>query len=140
MISVELWRAQIGHFNGKFSGSLSSLSFDHVCFTFYQGFCRRNERLTTKQEESPHTTICRCSPVFDSICSLPIPDKPSLLTSRLSISSGCFWSSQVAEALVRLILAVLAIISRSLIISGDVETNPGPLSCEYFCLYDDRPS
>ena len=141
MISVELWRARIGLFNSKrYSGFLSSLFSSYVPFKFHRR-SKRSCNVDTHQqdlEQPPGSSAARPPPPPASNSSgtgTPSPDESlgvcSRKRSRLSFSwsslfprgllSGCL----LREALVRLVL-LIAIISQVLIISGDVETNPGP--------------
>ena len=161
MISVELWRARIGLFNSKrYSGFLSSLFSSYVPFKFHRRRKRNvvqeppptsashdhpaSSRPAVTQEEPPHTSASNPSSTLS-------PEKPStiqqfflsfsifsyLLTSfrirpihnllSTRLSSSCL----LREALVRLVLLIAIISSQVLIISGDVETNPGPGTGEH---------
>ena len=149
MISVELWRARIGHFNSKrYSGFLSSLFSSYVPFKFHRRR-KRSCNVDTQQDdlEQPSGAASHQSrpppPSASNSSGTPSLDESpavsSLQRSLLSFSwssflpttfprgllSGCL----LREALVRLVL-LIAIISQVLITSGDVETNPGPLACE----------
>ena len=104
MISIELWRARIGLYNCKrFSSILSSPSrCNHV---YYEHRKRRN----TLQEEKiwEELTDESSAPLF-------------------------LWSLSLRRSLFRdvLIILVIAVVSQQLVISGDVEINPGPRACK----------
>ena len=160
MISVELWRARIGLFNSKrYSGFLSSLFSSYVPFKFHRRRKRyavqeppptsasshdhpASSRPAVTQEEPPPTSASNPSSILSPEKSsaiqqfflsfstfswfLPTSNLISMIRPiRSSLSSSCL----LREALVRLVL-LIAIISQVLIISGDVETNPGPTECE----------
>ena len=150
MISVELWRARIGHFNSKrYSGFLSSLFSSYVPFKFRRRRKRSSNVDTDAQQdlEQPSSGAAshqsRPPPPSASNSSGPPSLDESPLVSSLqqslffswsfflptSFPRGLLSSCLLREALVRLVL-LIAIISQVLIISGDVETNPGPLACE----------
>ena len=148
MISVELWRARIGLFNSKrYSGFLSSLFSSYVPFKFHRRRKRSSNVDTEEDLEQPYSAARPPPPASNSSgTGTPSPPdespgvcsrKPGVCSrnqesarSRLSFSwsslfprgllSGCL----LREAL-RLVL-LISIISQVLIISGDVETNPGP--------------
>ena len=147
MISVELWRARIGLFNSKhYSGFLSSLFSSYIPFKF-----RRRRKRNAVQEPPPTAATCtrpavtQEEPPSTSASDLSrklspeADEKPSTIQQFFHSFSTFSWSSLLPtsfprgllsgcllrEALVRLVL-LLAIISQVLIISGDVETNPGP--------------
>ena len=152
MISVELWRARIGLFNSKgYSAFLSSLFSSYIPFKFHRR--RKRERNATQDPSTASQSSSRASINTNTDSSTqeePLqtsksPHSASIITSS-AVSSlqqsllSLFWSSfsqvrgllsscLLREALVRLVLLIV-IISQSLITSGDVETNPGPLACE----------
>ena len=153
MISVELWRARIGTFNSKrYSGFLSSLFSSHVPFKFH----RRRRRYAAKEQPpaaaaASHSAVTQdAEPLFTSASNSATKVRTIInslknflfiftffWSSFLSTSSSSFSSllrntnrCLLREALVRLILLIV-IISQALIISGDVETNPGPSPGEY---------
>ena len=149
MISVELWRARIGLFNSKgYSGFLSSLFSSYIPFKFHRR--RKRERNATQDPSTASQSSSRASINTNTDSStqeepLQTSKSPSIITSsavsslqQSLLSLFCSSFSQVRgllsscllrEALVRLVLLIV-IISQSLITSGDVETNPGPLACE----------
>ena len=115
MISVELWRATIGLSSSKcYSGSLSSLTCPFP-------------RLASSTESHATPTP---SPEKSSKECLVLPQQ-SLLSSFLVRIPTSFLISRslhlLQDTLARLVLAILVIISQSLIISGDIEMNPGPI-------------
>ena len=134
MISVELWRATIGlSSSNSYSGSLSSLScpFPWVLNTYKFRSSTQEEPLSSSTESHATPTS---SPEKSSKECLALPQR-SLLSSFLvrirtrtsllvSFSRGLHL---LQDTLVRLVLVILAIISQTLIISGDIETNPGPI-------------
>ena len=157
MISVELWRARIGAFNNKhYSGFLSSLFSSYAPFKFH----RRRKRYaaqepppaTSEESESLHTVAS------DSRNSFPVTKKRAIVNSikNFLLFFTYFWSASFScflptsssaslcsllrstrlnrcllrEALVRLVLLIMVIISQSLINSGDIEKNPGPVTGE----------
>ena len=150
MISVELWRARIGLFNNKgYSGFLSSLFSSYIPFKFHR---RRKRERNATQDPSTASQRARINTNTDSstqeepLQTSKSPHSASIITSlavNCSLQQSLlsfFWSSfsqvrglvsscLLREALVRLVLLIV-IISQALIISGDVETNPGPLACE----------
>ena len=134
MISVELWRATIGVSSSKcYSGFLSSLSCP-LSFKFrVRG--KRSSSDVVRQEEPPGPTCSSLSPLRV----VPQNSSPRSSESLIhqSLRSLSFFIHDVhcsfhcglhlfQDALVRLVLAILVIISQSLIISGDIEQNPGP--------------
>ena len=148
MISVELWRARIGLFNSKgYSAFLSSLFSSYIPFKFHRR--RKRERNATQDPSTASQSSSRAS-INSSTQEEPLqistsPHSASIITSsavsslqQSLLSLFCSSFSQVRgllnrcllrEALVRLVLLIV-IISQALVISGDVETNPGPLACE----------
>ena len=157
MISVELWRARIGAFNSKrYSGFLSSLFSSYIPFKF-----RRRRKRYAVQEPPPAATASHSAVTQDAqpLLTNASNSKNTATKVRTMINSlknfllvfTFFWSSFLStssssfgsllrsarlnrcllrEALVRLVLLIV-IISQALIISGDVETNPGPSPGEY---------
>ena len=182
MISIELWRARIGQFNGK-CRSGSSLYF---CFSFlfypYSARCRKNGAVSSQYPDPSSLTTAvasedsakRLSPTISSPDSLSISRSSFLDLSQLSTTShisSCSFSpgscsikctlgpsswlsvlfsflpscslsyySGVCRSVLRetplIILLIAGIISHQLIMSaGDVETNPGPIACEWYPAY-----
>ena len=147
MISVELWRARIGTAScrGCSSVSLSSFFF-HVCT------CRSVRSQVKHSSDSVPSITVRAgieveerSPAAhsdDEYCSLlssAISIKRFLLSyfylPLLSSFSGCV-SSSSCSLLSRSVLLLIAIISQQLLIlSGDIETNPGPKHRGESCSY-----
>ena len=140
MISIEQWRARIGLFNCKqCSGFLSSFvsppsfsrsrhrqrsvvqwlrTFSSVIvdsFGFLPAF--KDHPLTT-------TSLPECSSSFSSSSSSSV----SISTSEGMSESPSGEVFSLRRSLLRdlLIILLIAIISQQLIISGDIETNPGP--------------
>ena len=149
MISIEQWRACIGTFNCKrgYSGFLSSL-FSSSSYYYYQPRKRRNasrEFSSTAEtslsanslspdHEKQSATLLQANTVtlkrsFPTITNVT---KISSSSSSSSLSGGLLSlrSSLLREVFVILLMVLLiAIIFQQLIISGDIETNPGP-KCE----------
>ena len=143
MISVELWRARIGLFNSKcYSGFLSSLFSSYVPFKFHRRRKRSSNVDTHHQDlERPSSAAQPPSPSASNSNDTGTPssdESPAVCSHKRSLLSfswtsllptsfplGLLSSCLLREALVRLVL-LIAIISQVLIISGDVETNPGP--------------
>ena len=135
MISVELWRATIGLTSSKcYSGSLSSLScpFPRVLNTYKFRSSTQEEPLSSSTESHANPTS---SPEKSSKERLVLPQQSLLsfswsflvrIRTRTSFPISC-GLHLLQDTLVRLVLAILVIISQSLIISGDIETNPGPI-------------
>ena len=122
MISVELWRATIGLSISKcYSGSLSSLS----CALSFKCGKRSSSDVVRQDEPDPalHTDIAKLWRHRIGVFTAN--------NGKQCFGHGCLFlfSPYGHRSLVVLVLAInlLAIL---LIISGDVETNPGPLSCE----------
>ena len=138
MISVELWRATIGLSSSKcYSGSLSSLScpFPRVLNTYKFRSSTQEEPLASSTESHATPTS---SPEKSSKECLALPQQSLLsfswsflvrIRTRTSFLVSSFSRSLhlLQDTLVRLVLVILVIISQSLIISGDIETNPGPI-------------
>ena len=153
MISIEQWRARIGTFNCKrgYSGFLSSL-FSSSTYYYYQPRKRRNasrdhfftadtslqaERLSPSAPSGGYTvssnsTTCTSTPITTN-CKTSAPCITTVTTSFSTPSSCSFYSSSgglfsLRRSLFRdiLIILLIAIVSQELIISGDIETNPGP--------------
>ena len=152
MISIEQWRAQIGTFNCKrgYSGFLSSSSY-----YYYQPRKRKNlsrdhfsTAVTSLQAEghSPSapsdgytvsSNSITCTSGITTNCKATTSAVPCITTVTTSFSSpssyflysssgGLFQS--LRRSLLRdvIIILLIAILSQQLIISGDIETNPGP--------------
>ena len=131
MISVELWRATIGLSSSKcYSGFLSSLSCHFSLYDSYK-FQRRKRssgNVSQLSRSPPHVVPPTSSlrPVVEE--SIPIQQSLSSLSSFIHDVLCSFHCGLhlLQDTLVRLILVILVIISQSLIISGDIELNPGP--------------
>ena len=150
MIPIDLWRARIGLFNCKRCSSsfLSSLFSPSPCFSCHHHPPRKRHKIVTEESsiansptENDHTSHpsnlasislnlsrdCLPFPLKKQITSAP-PDYSSITTTTCSSS----WSgslSSLRRSLLRdvLIILLIAIISQQLIVlSGDIETNPGP--------------
>ena len=148
MISIEQWRARIGTFNCKrgYSGFLSSL-FSSSSYYYYQPrkrTCRNASRELSStadtslsanslspDHEKQSATLLQANTVtlkrsFPTITNVT---KISSSSSSSSLSRGLLSlrSSLLREVFVILLMVLLiAIIFQQLIISGDIETNPGP--------------
>ena len=149
MISIEQWRACIGTFNCKrgYSGFLSSL-FSSSSYYYYQPrkrTCRNASRELSStadtslsanslspDHEKQSATLLQANTVtlkrsFPTVTNVT---KISSSSSSSSLSGGLFMSlhsSHLREVFVILLMVLLiAIIFQQLIISGDIETNPGP--------------
>ena len=136
MISVELWRATIGLSSSKcYSGSLSSLScpFPRVLNTYKFRSSTQEEPLASSTES--HATPTSSPDKYSKEC-LALPQQYLLSSFLVRIPTYFLVSFSrslhlLQDTLVRLVLAILVIISQSLIISGDIETNPGLITGEY---------
>ena len=148
MISIELWRSRIGLFNNKrcSRGFLSS-SFSSSSYSY-----RPRKRLSREHSSA----VDACSPLQPDKCSTAtvLDDSMSAsnysstvntITTTTSSSSTSTTSSSTSSSssrgkvslhhrtsLLGDILIILLIISQQFIIlSGDIETNPGPRNGEY---------
>ena len=132
MISVELWRATIGLSSSKcYSCFLSSLSCH---FSLYDSFKfqrrkRSSGNVVPQLSRSPPHVVPPTSslrPVAEE--SMPIQQSLRSLSFFIHGVHSSFHCGLhlLQDTLVRLVLAILVIISQSLIISGDIEQNPGP--------------
>ena len=131
MISVELWRATIGLSSSKcYSGFLSSLSCHFSLYDSYKFQRRKRSSGNVPQlsRSPPHVVPPTSSlrPVVEE--SIPIQQSLRSLSFFIHDVHYSFHCSLhlLQDTLVRLVLAILVIISQSLIISGDIELNPGP--------------
>ena len=143
MISVELWRARIGGFNRKNCSSefLSSLftqprqycTSSAAVVSSTLGLSNRSSGSTTGQTEKHLTATLSAEHGFYSAISIKQLRSSSLSLSSFSFSSSDrsrdsvfqYHSPQLKDVLI-ILLTVIAVISQLLIISGDIETNPGP--------------
>ena len=149
MIPIDLWRARIGLFNCKRCSSfLSSLFSPSPCFSCHHRPSRERHKVVTAnsptensddhRSHSSNLTLSNClhlsgdfSPLKEQITSPPGPPDYSAtaaITTTSSPSSSVSLSS-LRRSLLRdvLIILLIAIISQQLIVlSGDIETNPGP--------------
>ena len=140
MISIEQWRARIGLFNCKrlrtatpSSVTLSPL-FSFLIIISPQGHSSptpttTDERPSSTSDFPTHTSSN--GPVskqtHEVACTCSTLTSQAAATSTLSSSrvSGLFLLRRSVFKSVLMIL-VIAVISQLLVISGDVETNPGP--------------
>ena len=153
MISIEQWRARIGTFNCKrgYSGFLSSL-FSSSSYYYYQPRKRRNalrDHFSTAvtslqaEEHAPSapsdgytvsSNSITCTSGITKATTSAVPCIATVTTSFSSPSSYFLYSSSgglfqsLRRSLLRdiLIILLIAILSQQLILSGDIETNPGP--------------
>ena len=133
MISVELWRATIGLSSSNcYSGSISSLSY--LSSFKFRVRAKRSSSDVVRQEEPPGPTYPSLSPhrvvppnssprSSESLIQQSLRSLSSFIHVHCSFHCGLHL---LQHTLVRLVLAILVIISQSLIISGDIELNPGP--------------
>ena len=144
MIPIDLWRARIGLFNCKRCSSsfLSSLFSPSPCFSFHRPSRKRHKVVTEDSSiaNSPTENDHTSHPSTLTSNSLNLPGDPDFSTTAASpptasittTSSSSSWSgslSSLRRSLLRdvLIILLIAIISQQLIVlSGDIETNPGP--------------
>ena len=146
MISIELWRARIGQFNAKCHSGRTVFYFLFLFYPNLIGGRRRKTNDVSSQDPDPSLTEAVStatslpplipSPAKDvsSTSSPPDPAPQALVPELVSIPSS--YSSGVLQcrSVLReaLIILLIAIISQQLLLSaGDVETNPGPLACEF---------
>ena len=139
MIPIDLWRARIGLFNCKRCSSifLSSLFSPSPCFSFHRPSRKRHKVVTEDSPtENDHTSHPSSTLASNS---LNLPGDPDLSatatsssTASITTTSSSSWSGSLfslRRSLLRdvLIILLIAIISQQLIVlSGDIETNPGP--------------
>ena len=144
MTSVDMWRARIGQFHAKCS-SRSSLYCSSFLFNHHCRWHRDDAipPLTTavaaknSVPSSANPTATPTSPVSFS-CSLTTCSSSwsSVLFSFLPSCSLSYYSG-VCRSVLReaapIILLIAGIISHQLIIcAGDIESNPGPIACEWY--------
>ena len=155
MIPIDLWRARIGLFNCKCCSSfLSSLFSPSPCFSCHHRPPRERHKVVAEESsiansptENDHTShpsnlasnslkeqttsLKRQLPStsFVTVASSPTRSTSITTTSSSSSSSLSVSLSSLRRSLLRdvLIILLIAIISQQLIVlSGDIETNPGP--------------
>ena len=154
MISIEQWRACIGTFNCKrgYSGFLSSL-FSSSSYYYYQPHKRRNasrklssttdssssanNSLPPAEKHSPSADNHGCTVALEhyfATTATPITKPTPSSSSSASSASGVY---SLRRSLLRdlLVILLIAIVSRQLVISGDIETNPGPVACESVTIH-----
>ena len=146
MISVEQWRARIGLFNCKrFRTPTPSASVVlSPIFSFLILISSQESSQEHSSSTPPTTTNERPSSMSDSRSHISISKQAHEATSH-SACTTCSSTSQTAAASTPsssggsglfslhrsvfksvLIILIIAVISQLLVISGDVETNPGP--------------
>ena len=144
MISVEIWRARIGQFHAKCSFKSSLYCFAFL-FNMHCRWHRDNEKdaipplttaVATKSSSTSNPTPTPTSPASFSCSSTTCSSSWSgVLFSFLPSCSLSYYSGvcrSVRESAL-VILLIAGIISHQLIIcAGDVETNPGPIACEWY--------
>ena len=163
MISIELWRARIGQFNRAKCHSGRTVFCFSFLFYPYSG-SRRRKNDVSSQEKDPEPLIeafsTASSPAEEVLSTdmLPDPARPPLqapsssTTSHTSSYSSASTSSRSStlfshlpssyssgvlqcRSVLREAILLIAIISQQLLLSaGDVETNPGPIACEFHQL------
>ena len=138
MISIEQWRARIGLFNCKrlrtatpSSVTLSPL-FSFLIIISPQGHSSptpttTDERPSSTSDFPTHTSSNgpASKQTHEVACTCSTLTSQAAATSTLSSSRGLFLLRRSVFKSVLMIL-VIAVISQLLVISGDVETNPGP--------------
>ena len=148
MISIEQWRACIGTFNCKrgYSGFLSSL-FSSSSYYYYQP--RKRSNLSRELSSTADTSLSANNTLppekhFPSAnnhgftvtlehyfaTTATSITKPTPSSSSSASSAGGVYSLRRSLLRDLLVILLIAIVSRQLIISGDIETNPGPVACE----------
>ena len=153
MISIDLWRARIGLFNNKRPRGRSGFRSSFFFASFHN--CHRKnvrtqdstytvdsfssssssvlvaeERPTTDDRSSHHT--CTSTVSFDSQRNHSSSSTAATTSSFSSTAGGGLFSLRRSLLGDVLIILLIAIISQQLIMSGDIETNPGPrLGGEY---------
>ena len=148
MISIELWRSRISLFNNK-------RCFGFLSSSFSSSLCSYRKRTRNLSRKHSSFTVDACSPLqaekqssatfldgstFSSSFSCsPAATTTTSTTTTTSSSSSSFCGVVLlyyhSLDLLKDILIFLLIISQQLIIlSGDIETNPGPQSGEHVCM------
>ena len=144
MISIEQWRARIGLFNCKRfrtpatpSSVVLSPIFSFLILISSQEPSQEhssstpptttNERPSSTSDSPTHTSISKQAHEATSACTTcsSTLQAAAASTSYSSGDSGLFSLRRSVFKSVLMIL-VIAVISQLLVISGDVETNPGP--------------
>ena len=141
MISIEQWRVRIGLFNCKRvrTATPSSVVLSPI-FSFlilistqessqeHSSFApptSTNERPSSTSDSPTHTSISKQT--HEATCSSTASHVQAVAASTLSSSRGLgLFSLRRSVFKSVLMILVIAVISQLLVISGDVETNPGP--------------
>ena len=162
MIPIQLWRARIGLFNAKCCcggprSSCSSRSMPSSCSTSLFELLQSHSLTIRDSPPGPYTR--KHVPSSDHDCALAgVSSENSSSTSHKQSAighTGKQFSSRLRSRAVHSLLSslptdrlylpgdllrdavvmlLIAIISQLLILSGDIEKNPGPIACE--CLYN----
>ena len=133
MISVELWRATIGLSSSK---CYSACPFPRVLKTYKFRSSTQEEPLasSTESHATPTSSPEKSSQEYLALLQQSLLSFSWFFLVRIRTRTSFLISSSLhllQDTLVRLVLVILMIISQSLIISGDIETNPGPITGEY---------
>ena len=139
MISIEQWRARIGLFNCKrfrtatpSSVVLSSIfsyliliSSQDLEYSSYTPPTTTNEQPSSTSDSYARTSVSKQT--HEAACTCSSISQAALVASTSSSSRGSGLFSLRRSVLNSvLMILVIAAISQLLLISGDVETNPGP--------------
>ena len=161
MIPIDLWRARIGLFNCKRCSSsfLSSLFSPSPCFSCHHRPPRERHKVVieessianspTENDHTSHPSNLASNSLKEQATSLKrqlpstsyvtVASSPTRSTSITTTSSWSVSLSSLRRSLLRdvLIILLIAIISQQLIVlSGDIETNPGPKhGGMYICMF-----
>ena len=145
MISIELWRSRISLFNNK-------RCFGFLSSSFSSSLCSYRKRTRNLSRKHSLFTVDACSPLQaenqssatfldGSTFSSSFSCSPAATTTTSTTTSSSSFCGVVllyyhSLDLLKDILIFLLIISQQLIIlSGDIETNPGPQSGEHACMH-----
>ena len=142
MISIELWRSRIGLFNNKHCFSFLSSSFSSSSYLYRKrtwNLSRKHSSSTLDarsplqaEKQSVATSLYGYTSSSSSFSSTAATITTSTCTSN-TFPSSSFRGVVIlhCHSLLKYILIFLLIISQQLILSGDIETNPGPRSGEH---------
>lgn len=142
MVTIDVWRARIGLFNCKLL-SIASLQLSTVCRSCcHRTRCRKRKLMEIASQEDTPASSCILTP--SCVHTETSTDRPRrdhfFLCADFSLSSyasrGSDMCSSLRRSLLRyvFVLLVIVVISQQLVISGDVELNPGPVACEFMYI------
>ena len=141
MVTIDVWRARIGLFNCK-QLSIASLQLSTVCRGYrHRTRCRKRKFMKIASQEDMTASSCILAPSCahtETSTDRPRRDHFFLCADvflSLYNSRGSDMCS-LRRSFLRdvFVLLVIAVISQQLVISGDVELNPGPVACEFMYI------